>query len=299
LLEEVARTVEGTWPGEGVERLVDLLVPGLADACALDVLDVDGHPQRFAGRIDGPDGERQSTWLTALKPRTDSPRSAARQAIDDGGLHVVELTREHIARITATDEDAEQMAATGIHWWIVIPLAADGRKLGLLHFGLRPGRGNPAPELLDVLRAVGERAARALVTTQLISDLRRTRRRFERILDVLGEAVTVQDSAGRMVYANEAAARLLGSTSAEELLALPGVDLAARFDIFDADGGVVTFEDLPSSRLLAGLDAPPLLTRSVHRESGRVLWLLTKATLLDDGGEQLAVNIIEDVTGSR
>jgi serine/threonine-protein kinase RsbW/stage II sporulation protein AB (anti-sigma F factor) len=76
LLEEVARTVEGTWPGEGVERLVDLLVPGLADACALDVMDVEGRPQRFAGRIDGPDGERQSAWLTALKPRTDAPQSA-------------------------------------------------------------------------------------------------------------------------------------------------------------------------------------------------------------------------------
>ncbi len=62
---------------------------------------------------------------------------------------------------------------------------------------------------------------------------------------------------------------------------------------------MVAFEDLPSSRLLAGLDAPPLLTRSVHRETGVELWLLTKATLLDDGGEQLAVNIIEDVTSSR
>src|SRR4051812_16531487 len=109
LLAEVARTVEGTWPGEGVERLVDLLVPGLADACALDVMDVDGHPQRFAGRIDGPHGERQSAWLTALKPRTDAPQSAARQAIDDGALHVAELTPEHIARITATDDDAEAM----------------------------------------------------------------------------------------------------------------------------------------------------------------------------------------------
>jgi PAS domain S-box-containing protein len=299
LLEEVARIVDGTWPGEGVERLVDLLVPGLADACALDVMDVEGNPQRFAGRIDGPDGERQSAWLTGLKPRTDAPQSAARRAIDDGGLQVVELTREHITRITSTDDDAEQMAATGIHWWVVIPLSADGRKLGLLHFGMRHGRGKPAPELLDVLRAVGERAGRALVTTQLISDLRRTRRRFERILDVLGEAVTVQDRAGRMVYANEAAARLLGSTSAEELLSVPGLELAARFDIFDADGGVVSFEDLPSSRLLAGLDAPPLLTRSVHRETGVEFWLLTKATLLDDGGEQLAVNIIEDVTSSR
>ena len=125
LLDEVARIVEGTWPGEGVERLVDLLVPELADACALDVIDAAGHPQRFAGRIDGPDGAAQSAWLAALKPRTDAPQSAARRAMDDGGLHVVELTREHIARITTSAEDAEQMAATGIRWWIVIPLAAD------------------------------------------------------------------------------------------------------------------------------------------------------------------------------
>ena len=299
LLEEVARTVEGTWPGEGVERLVDLLVPGLADACALDVMDVNGHPQRFAGRIDGPDGDRQSAWLTSLKPRTDAPQSAARQAIDDGGAHIVELTREHIARITTTDEDAELMAATGIHWWIVSHWPPTAARSGCCTSACARGAASRRRSCSSILRAVGERAARALVTTQLISDLRRTRRRFERILDVLGEAVTVQDAGGRMVYANEAAARLLGSDSADELLSAPGVELAARFDIFDADGGVVTFDDLPSSRLLAGLDAAPLLTRSVHRDSGRESWLLTKATLLDDGGELLAVNIIEDVTSSR
>jgi serine/threonine-protein kinase RsbW/stage II sporulation protein AB (anti-sigma F factor) len=299
LLEAVARIVEGTWPGEGVERLVDLLVPELADACALDVLDAAGRPQRFAGRIDGPDGAAQSAWLAGLEPRTDAPQSAARQAMDDGGLHVVELTREHIARITNSAEDAEQMAATGIHWWVVIPLAADGRRLGLLHFGLRPGRGEPPAPLLDLYRAVGDRAARALITTQLISDLRRTRARFQRILEVLGEAVTVQDASGRMVYANTAAARLVGCETPEELLATPAEVLTERFDMFDAEGGRVDFADLPALRLLAGLDAPPLLTRSVHRESGRELWLLTKATLLDDGGELLAVNIIEDVTSQR
>ena len=191
------------------------------------------------------------------------------------------------------------MAATGIQWWIVIPLAADGRRLGLLHFGLRPARGVPPASLLDFLRAVGDRAARALVTTQLISDLRRTRRRFERILEVLGEAVTVQDANGRMVYANTAAARLVGCETVEEFLSASAGELASRFDMFTADGRPVEFSELPALRLLAGLDAPPLLTRSVHRASGRETWLLTKATLLDDGGELLAVNIIEDVTASR
>jgi serine/threonine-protein kinase RsbW len=69
LLQEVARTLEGTWPGEGLERLVDLLVPELADACA------DGRPQRFAGRIDGPDGARRSAWLAAAPAAASSASS--------------------------------------------------------------------------------------------------------------------------------------------------------------------------------------------------------------------------------
>jgi PAS domain S-box-containing protein len=115
---------------------------------------------------------------------------------------------------------------------------------------------------------------------------------------VLAEAVTVQDAGGRMVYANDAAARLLGASTPEELIGLEGTELAARFAITRADGTEVGFEDLPSSRLLAGLDAPPLLTRSVRRSTGQERRLLTKATLLDDG-ELLAVNIIEDVTNTE
>ena len=122
---------------------MDLLIPELADACALDVLDPTGVPQRFAARIDGPDGRRQSAWLAALRPRADAPQSAARQALDDGDAHISELTPEHIARITMDTGDAEQMAATGVRWWVAVPLVADGRKLGLLGFGLRADRGGP------------------------------------------------------------------------------------------------------------------------------------------------------------
>ena len=69
--------------------------------------------------------------------------------------------------------------------------------------------------------------------------------------------------------------------------------------MFDADGGRVDFADCRRCGCSRAWTPPPLLTRSVHRASGRELWLLTKATLLDDGGELLAVNIIEDVTASR
>ena len=64
---------------------------------------------------------------------------------------------------------------------------------------------------------------------------------------MLAEAVTVQDAGGRMVYANTAAAQLLGCDTVEELLATPATELAARFEITDADGDPVGFEALPST----------------------------------------------------
>src|SRR4051812_15904087 len=90
LLERVSRTVAGAWPGDGVQGLVDLLVPELADACAVDVVDGDGYPERFAGRIDGP--AALSAWLAGLRPRADAARSATRAALEDGEPHVSELT---------------------------------------------------------------------------------------------------------------------------------------------------------------------------------------------------------------
>jgi PAS domain-containing protein len=187
------------------------------------------------------------------------------------------------------------MAATGIRWWAVATLREADRVLGLLHLGTRDDRGRPSPERLELYGAIADRASRGLARVQLVVELQRTRRRFEGILDVLAEAVTVHDAGGRMIYANEAAMRLLGAESVDEVLRAGPGDLAGRFSMSREDGSPLSIDDLPGHRLLAGLDAPPLLTRSVHLATGRARWLLTKATLLDDD-ERLAVNIIEDVT---
>jgi anti-sigma regulatory factor (Ser/Thr protein kinase) len=49
LLVAVERLADGAgWPGEGVDALVALLVPRIADACTLDVVDEAGSPRRLA-----------------------------------------------------------------------------------------------------------------------------------------------------------------------------------------------------------------------------------------------------------
>jgi PAS domain S-box-containing protein len=277
-----------------VARLVDLLVPAVADACAVDVVDESGHPRRFAGRIDGPDGERQSAWLAALRPNNGAAGSATAAALDNGGVRLAELTPEHVERVTTNAEDAATMTATGIRWWAVAGLLQGDRLLGLLHLGTRAERGKPTPEWLALMGSIAERAAGGLAGARLVAELDRTRRRFEGILDVLAEAVAVIDGEGRLVYANDAAVRLFGAASAAELMQAQPGELLARLALTYPDGTPVERSDLPGYHAIAGESPPPLLVRAGEQD-GEVRWLLIKATVLDDD-EKLAVNVIEDVT---
>lgn len=123
--------------------------------------------------------------------------------------------------------------------------------------------------------------------------------RLQGIIENVGEAVTVQDESGQMVFANHAAARMLGVASPEELLRTPLTSLLDRYVSTNADGSPLRVEQIPGRRLLAGEDDPePLLVRAVDRETGEEHWRLTKATAIRDesGAVRNVINIIEDVT---
>ena len=123
------------------------------------------------------------------------------------------------------------------------------------------------------------------------------RERLDVMLGALAEAVTVHDERGQTIYANDAAVRLLGAASVDEILAAQPGELAGRFRMTREDGATVGVDELPGRRAVLGELAEPTLTRSVNLETGDHYWLLTKATVVDDeNGRPLAVNIIEDVT---
>src|SRR4051794_8831717 len=67
---EVARIArDGAWPNDDVGRPPAAIVPALADACALDLVDAEGVPRRVAGRITGPRTVEDSHRLGTLRPR--------------------------------------------------------------------------------------------------------------------------------------------------------------------------------------------------------------------------------------
>ena len=297
LLLEVERIADDAgWPGEGPAQLVALIVPRVADACTLDIVDQTGKPQRLAAHYEGPGGPELADYLASRRP-TPEQIELTTAALRAGQARVISIDSDSIREISHDDDEAKWLQTMDLAHWVNLPLQVADQLLGSLGLGLSPARAAP-DEQLPFLQALAERAARGFANTQLISELRRTRERLERILGVLAEAVTVHDEHGKLVYANAAAVTLLGAESVEELLAAEPGELASRFIITREDGTPVKETDLPGQRLLAGEESPSLLTRSVVRETGRVYWLLTKATRLDDAGT-LAVNIIEDVTEAK
>jgi PAS domain S-box-containing protein len=176
----------------------------------------------------------------------------------------------------------------------VVPLIAADSTIGVLGLSGRYDRGD-----LAFFEILAGRVALVLANVHLVADLRSARARLDGILGALAEAVTVHDDTGQTVYANAAAAQLLGRGSPEEVVAARPGELAQRFSITKEDGEPVEVHELPGRRLVQGEPATALLTRSVDRLTGQAYWLLTKASALHDRGRTYAVNIMEDVTQAK
>jgi GAF domain-containing protein len=298
LLADAARITDGAADiDEALRRLVALLVPAVADAAWIDVIEHDGTARRLAARFDGPDGDELAAWLMTRGSQSRAELSPTTRSLRGEGPQLAELTPRLSAAMVHDDADERHLEQSGLRWTMAIPLAPSGGPLGSLGMGVgRSGRRYGESELAFAELLVG-RAGLALANAQLVDRLTAAQRRLDGILGSLAEAVTVQDAQGRMAYANQAAAQLLGLPDVHAVLTAAPGELADRFDIRHPDGRPVDVEELPGYRVLRGEAAEPLLTHSVYKATGQRHWFLTKATPLEDEiGGLLAVNVIEDVT---
>ncbi|MCW2999911.1 MAG: domain S-box protein [Solirubrobacterales bacterium] len=280
--------------GSDIGALAGLLVPRLADLCSVTLLEADGSGRRVGARVAHPDGTldpEATAWVMDF-PLT-APSAPSYQAAANGRVSVVRVDEAFARRVSPDPARADALLALGLSWWAAVPLRSGGRAVGAVAVAGR--RGEPHA-VVATLERIAAQAGGLVATARLVEDLKRTQGRLSQILGALTEAVTVSDRDGRVVYLNAAAASLLGATDDEALRAEPG-ELAGRFHITDPYGVPVAEDDLPHRRLFQGLPVAPAVTRSVHRTSGRALWLRTTATLLDDG--QLAVSVIQDITAER
>ena len=289
-----ARTLD-----DALSLVGDVVVPRLADLAWVDL--VDGGPERLMTRASGRDARVSEGWLSE---RSLPNGEASRRAVESGSSVLLDdVTPDALTQLAGDDPaDVRRLRTLDLRSCAIVPLTVSGRVIGAIGFATVAGpRRSYDRDDLAFFGVLGGRLALALSNARLLSELSRTRQRLDRILDSMAEAVTVHDATGQTVYANQAAVRLLGAGSVDEVLsAAPGA-LSARFIITHEDGSPVEIDEFPGRRLVAGAEDPaPLLTRSVHRATGREHWILTKATLVrDDDGSPLAVNVLEDVTEAK
>jgi serine phosphatase RsbU (regulator of sigma subunit)/PAS domain-containing protein len=242
LLVELGEASNGAFsPRQAAERIVDLLVPAVGEACTIDVVR-DGTVERLTG----------------------------------------------IGEVTT----------------VQVPLRSRGAKVGTIAFGgTGKADGRPVEENANYLQAIADRVALALDNAGLSSDLAEAERRLGVALDAMAGAVLIQRPGRGIVYANQAAADSMGLPTAAAVMAATPEQIAQDWDSTLEDGTPLTPDMYPSRKILTGTDLhpDPLVVRGLHRETGRELWSVVRATAVldEDGAVVMAVSISEDITSIK
>jgi PAS domain S-box-containing protein len=148
-----------------------------------------------------------------------------------------------------------------------------------------------APAVLVSCEDVTELRAAQLGERLVAEDLRA-------ILEGVADAVTAQGPDGSLVYANDAAVRVLGFPSAEALLQAPLMEIMARWELLTPAGEPLDIARLPGRQALMGQNPEPMLVQFRERGGSETRWSRIKAQPVRDetGTVRLAINVIEDVT---
>lgn len=289
-----------------------LAVPQLADWCAVDVLE-DESLNRVAVAHQNPEKMR---WAHELQERCPSdpnaPRGVAAVARTGRSEFYPEIPDEMLESAAQDAEHLRIMREVGFTSVIIVPLVARGRTLGAITLvsaesGRRYGEAD-----LGLAEELARRAALAVDNARLYEEakreieerrraeeaLRSSRNELEIVLLGVADGITAQDPTGRLIYANEAAARLIGYPSVQALLEAPIHEMMRKFELFDESGRPFLPENLPGRSALRGEQPPEMMLRFQVRDTGNERWSVIKASpVFDEWGQVLlAVNIFRDVT---
>jgi PAS domain S-box-containing protein len=286
-----------------MSQVARLTVPRLGDLCVIDLQAPDGSIREVAVAAADQQLARDLEDLRERFPIDPGSEHPVAVVIRSGeAMLLPEMSSSLLRSFAQGAEHARFMIERNYRSAVVAPLPARGRTQGAVSV-IRLGDGPPyGEEDLALVVELARRAALAIDNARLFSELQDAEQRLQAVLGNLAEAITMEDEHGQTVFANQAAADLLGVEAPEAVTSAPPGALMGRFLILDERGKELGLEDMPGPRLFAGEHPEPLLVRSVVRATGEERWLIVRSSLVTDPGTKrvaYAVNVFEDITGIK
>ena len=290
-LAAVHRIVEASVVADDLAAVLDEAVDVLTDAVVIDRAAVLLHDEEGVMRFRASRGlsegyralvEGHSPWS---RDQDDFPVVTVADALDEPSF---------------TDELRAAIAAEGVRTLAFVPLVHRRELLGkLMLYRDEPQDFTDAE--LQLAQTIAGAIAGAVQRTHAEELLRESSRQLDVVFRHVADGITVQDATGKLVFANDAAARIVGAASVEEFLATPPQETLARFSLMDEHGEPFDLDELPGRMALRGLESEPRLIGYRSRETGEERWSVLSSTPVhsDDGRLELVINIFRDVTERR
>ena len=285
--------------GETLAAVARLAVPAYADWCFVELLMPDGRIDRVVMEHADPSKRASIEEYDRRYPLDPESPVGSPKVIRTGEPELLsEIPDAFWAAVAQDPEQYRLMQEVGIKSALVVPMRVRGIVIGDLALAHSISGRRYTEDDVPKAQELADRCALAIENARLHTEAQRTRDDLEAIVEGVADAVTAQAPDGRLVYANDAAVRLLGFRDARELLSADPLEVRGRFEMLDEKGAELPLERLPGRRALLGERPPPLTVRYRHHGGAEVRWSRVQSTpVLDERGEvRLAINVIEDIT---
>ncbi|HUG15518.1 MAG TPA: ATP-binding protein [Thermomicrobiales bacterium] len=283
-------------------NVVDLIVPGLADWCVVDIVDDVGAIRRLAMKHRDPSFEPLLVELEEQYPHEPGAATPPMSVIRSGEptFHPT-VAAEGVERAARGERHRELLRLLDIRSYICVPLIARSRSLGAISFVYSSSGRVFEPDDLALARELAGRVAVAIDNSRLFAsesavaaenarlyrESQSAEARYRGLIDYAGDTILVSDDEGRFLDVNPAASELLGYSRAElltmgiaDLTALGSAWTAGEFDKFMAQGYWTGELDL-------------------RRKDGAIVPVEAKATVVSLGADAVYLSVIRDISHRR
>jgi PAS domain S-box-containing protein len=302
LLDSVGAVADGSLPlAETLRRVTDVIVPAFSDICLVDAIH-DGRVSRIATRVQGPpDAAAIQDRMRRRPPKLPAWLVKVERSWRDIPEWWPRIRDEELQRMAHSPDDLDFLRSLKLRSSVVVPIRARDRNLGALTLLTAWSGRRYGAEDVRFAQILASRIGLALDNAGLFSDLESIERRMDTVMSILDEAIVIHGTDGELIFANPAAARMLGYDTVAEAVAAPTAEIRERYEIRDEQGNPVTADQLVGRQALDGMRTEAQTLRTTDRATGIERWTQTRAQGIEgpDGEILYSVTAIEDVTDVR